>query len=122
MLETSAFLKERYSQPLYGAANGIPSKNFQGMAWWSADELGLVQDPYQKLVEAVDGEWVEIEATEEDLDIAAGGEAMMAYARLQYEALDDATRASLKAKLLRYCELDTLAMAMVVEAWIDSVS
>ena len=24
---------------------------------------------------------------------------------------------ALKAKLLRYCELDTLAMAMVVEAW-----
>ena len=117
VLETSAFLKERYSQPLYGAANGIPSKNFQGMAWWSADEFGLVQDPYQKLVEAVDGEWVEIVASEEDLDIAAGGEATMAYARLQYEALDEATRASLKAKLLRYCELDTLAMAMVVEAW-----
>lgn len=117
VLETSIFLKERYSQPLYGSANGIPSKNFRGMAWWSADELGLVQDPYKKLVGAIDGEWVEIEASEEDLDIAAGGEAMMAYARLQYETLDDATRASLKAKLLRYCELDTLAMAMVVEAW-----
>lgn len=87
------------------------------MAWWSADELGLVQDPYKKLVEAADGEWVEIATSEEDLDIAAGGEATMAYARLQYETLDEATRTSLQAKLLRYCELDTLAMAMVVEAW-----
>lgn len=122
VLETSAFLKERYSQPLYGSANGIPSKNFRGMAWWAADDLGLVQDPYKKLTEAIDGEWIEIEASEDDLDIAAGGEAMMAYARLQYEALDDATRVSLKAKLLRYCELDTLAMAMVVEAWKDALS
>ncbi|MBC2653607.1 DUF2779 domain-containing protein [Novosphingobium aerophilum] len=121
VLETSTFLKERYAQPLYGAANGIPSKNFKGMAWWSADELGLVQDPYKKLIEAADSEWVEIEASDEDLDIAAGGQATMAYARLQYEALDDATRASLKAKLLRYCELDTLAMAMVVEAWQEAL-
>ncbi|WP_298200356.1 DUF2779 domain-containing protein [Novosphingobium sp.] len=117
VLETSTFLRDRYSQPLYGSANGIPSKNFQGMAWWSADECGLVQDPYKKLVSATDGEWIEIEASEEDLDIAAGGEATIAYARLQFETLDEATRASLKAKLLRYCELDTLAMAMVVEAW-----
>ena len=85
------------------------------------DTATLVQDPYKKLIDATDGEWAVIEASEEDLDIAAGGEAMMAYARLQYEALDDATRASLKAKLLRYCELDTLAMAMVVEAWKEAL-
>lgn len=121
VLETSVFLRGRYSQPLYGSPDGIPSKNFRSMTWWSANELGLVQDPYKKLVEASDGEWLEIDASEEDLDVAAGGEATMAYARLQFETLDEATRASLKAKLLRYCELDTLAMAMVVEAWKDAL-
>ena len=91
------------------------------MIWWSADELGLVEDPYKKLVGGTSGEWVVYEASEDDLDIAAGGEATMAYGRLQYEALVEETRTSLKSKLLRYCELDTLAMAMVVEAWKDAL-
>jgi len=40
---------------------------------------------------------------------------------LQFEALNETARDELKAKLLRYCELDTLAMAMIVEAWKDQV-
>jgi hypothetical protein len=36
---------------------------------------------------------------------------------LQFETLPAETRQSIKDKLLRYCELDTLAMAMIVEAW-----
>lgn len=72
---------------------------------------------YRKLVFDASGAFNKKEASKDDLEIAAGGEATVAYGRLQYEALDEATRASLKAKLLRYCELDTLAMAMVVEAW-----
>lgn len=122
VLESSTFLKKRYSQPIYGTPNGISSTNFRNMIWWSADELGLVEDPYKKLVSETSGEWVVYEAPEDDLDIAAGGEATMAYGRLQYEALDEASRTSLKAKLLRYCELDTLAMAMVVEAWKDALT
>ena len=122
VLESSDFLKQRYSQPIYGTANGISSTNFRNMVWWSADELGLVEDPYKKLLDESLGESAEYEAADDDLDIAAGGEAMMAYGRLQYEALGEETRASLQAKLLRYCELDTLAMAMVVEAWKDAVS
>jgi len=41
----------------------------------------------------------------------------MAYARLQFEDLDNETRLRIKDSLLRYCELDTLAMVMVVQAW-----
>jgi hypothetical protein len=36
---------------------------------------------------------------------------------LQFEALPAEIRESIKDKLRRYCELDTLAMAMIVEAW-----
>jgi hypothetical protein len=39
------------------------------------------------------------------------------YSRLQFECLDDKTRQGIKTALLRYCELDTLAMVMIVEAW-----
>ena len=42
---------------------------------------------------------------------------MMAYARLQFEDIDDMERERLKAALLKYCELDTLAMVMIWQAW-----
>jgi hypothetical protein len=57
------------------------------------------------------------EAFEIDIDIAEGGAAAMAFARLQFEDLGPDVRAAIKAALLRYCELDTLAMVMIVEAW-----
>ena len=49
--------------------------------------------------------------------IAEGGSAAMAYARLQYENLNEVERLKIKESLLRYCELDTLAMIMVIQAW-----
>jgi len=117
VLESSAFLRERYSKPIYGADNGIPSLNFRNMTWLKEDAQGFVQDPYDALKgnEATDQSAAAIDC--EDLEIAGGGEASMAYGRLQFEALPAETQKSIKDKLLRYCELDTLAMAMIVEAW-----
>ena len=117
VLESSTYLRERYSRPVYGAAGGIPSLNFHDMVWWTQDDFGLVDDPYKKLkAEDVTGQSID-GLGDDDLDIIGGGEATMAYGRLQFEALNQETRDALEAKLLRYCELDTLAMAMVVEAW-----
>jgi hypothetical protein len=117
VLESSAFLRERYSKPIYGADNGIPSLNFRNMTWLKEDAQGFVQDPYDALKgnEATDQSAAAIDC--EDLEIAGGGEASMAYGRLQFEALPAETQKSIKDKLLRYCELDTLAMVMIVEAW-----
>ena len=42
---------------------------------------------------------------------------MTAYGHLQYVEMSDAERRSLNSALLMYCELDTLAMVMVVEGW-----
>lgn len=117
VLESSAFLRERYSKPIYGADDGIPSSNFRNMTWWKEDAQGFVQDPYDALKdnEVTDQSAAAIDSY--DLEIAGGGEASMAYGRLQFEALPAGTQKSIKDKLLRYCELDTLAMAMIVEAW-----
>ena len=117
VLESSAFLRERYSKPIYGADDGIPSSNFRNMTWWKEDAQGFVQDPYDALKdnEVTDQSAAAIDS--DDLEIAGGGEASMAYGRLQFEALPAETQKSIKDKLLRYCELDTLAMAMIVEAW-----
>ena len=42
---------------------------------------------------------------------------MAAYARLQFEAIAPKEREAIQQALLRYCELDTLAMVMAVQAW-----
>ena len=49
--------------------------------------------------------------------IAEGGAAAMAYSRLQFEDLNNDSRQRIKNSLLRYCELDTLAMVLVLQAW-----
>jgi hypothetical protein len=54
--------------------------------------------------------------------IAAGGGALTAYARLQFEDLDIQARERIKAALLRYCELDTLAMVMVLQGWQELIN
>ena len=46
-----------------------------------------------------------------------GGAALTAYQRLQFEEIDSQERDRLQTALLKYCELDTLAMVMVWQAW-----
>jgi hypothetical protein len=58
----------------------------------------------------------------DDLVIAEGGAAATAYARLQFEDIKPETRVKINAALLRYCELDTLAMVMIVQGWRDLFS
>jgi hypothetical protein len=43
---------------------------------------------------------------------------MAAYGKLQYEDMSDLEREKLNTALFKYCELDTLAMVMIYEAWI----
>ena len=42
---------------------------------------------------------------------------MMAYCRLQFSDLSETHRQSIESALLRYCELDTFAMALIWEGW-----
>lgn len=119
LMRSSAFLRSTYSLPFYGG-DGI-SRNFErGIAWWQQRD-GEVLDPY-KLLPSVfhDVSAAEIEALEAGLseELREGGAAMAAYARLQFEDIPDVQRRAIKAALLRYCELDTLAMVMAVQAWI----
>ena len=84
------------------------------------DEVGNPQDPYSlltKYAEDLLGETVLSNEDPDDLVIAEGGAATTAYARLQFESLNPATRSKINEALLRYCELDTLAMVMIVQAW-----
>ena len=120
VMATSDYLKNRYSKPIYGAnSEGIPSLNFTEHIWWK-EESGEVVDPYyslKSLAKDMLGEDGADAIAAEEAEIAEGGAAAMAYGRLQFEDLTDSDRNLIKSALLRYCELDTLAMVMIVEAW-----
>lgn len=122
ILKGSDLLKTKYSRPIYGAPGGMPSLNFaspNGFAWIDVSTDGTVSDPYGKLKDLA-GDLLPADVDEragDDSIIAEGGAAASAYARLQFEQMDAQTRDRIKSALLRYCELDTLAMSMIVEAW-----
>ena len=124
ILKSTPLLQSTYSQPIYGAPDGIKSLNFaspNGFAWIDIGNNGEVSDPYAKLKQAAkDLLPDDYEDTEEGGTsvIAEGGAAATAYARLQFEELDNNARNRIESALLRYCELDTLAMAMIMESWI----
>ncbi len=122
VLKVSSFLKQTYSQPIYGKPGGIPSKNFsslEGIAWIEPAADGGVINPYARLKQLAkdnmpDGGLV---ADNQASVIADGGAALAAYSRLQFEDMSDEARQRIKSALLRYCEVDTLAMVMIVQAW-----
>lgn len=150
VLKSSDVLRRKYAQPIYGAAGGIPSKNFPfdgsaGMVWWvpesddgarqeGADQGDAhegdnqegahasisVKDPYHLLPPLfADFTQEDLESIEQgdDGSIREGGAATTAYCRMQFEDVPDAVREATRKALLRYCELDTLAMVMIFEAW-----
>ena len=93
----------------------MPSTNFKNHQWLDIQD-NLASNPYDKLSELFEGAST-INIKESDEAITDGGAAMTAYAKLQFEDISSEQRDSLKDNLLRYCELDTLAMVMIYEAW-----
>ena len=119
MLKVSQTLIDTYSQHVYGKPDCIPSLNFsshEGFAWLTHNANGALIDPYEKLKAHAKAMLPDDVNTDASV-IAEGGAAATAYARLQFESLDLETRERIKSALLRYCELDTLAMVMIVQGW-----
>ncbi|MEM8718268.1 MAG: hypothetical protein AAGE84_03020 [Cyanobacteria bacterium P01_G01_bin.39] len=82
------------------------------------DEQGVVKDPYKLLPNLFTNisEKDHVLLNQED-EINNGSAALTAYAKLQSTEICKQERKALKTGLLRYCELDTLAMVMIFEAW-----
>jgi hypothetical protein len=114
MLAHSATLQRIYGAPVYGARGGIPSLGFTDWQWVRRDERGGVIDPYS-LLPPLEGD--ELSLFDED-ELADGAGAMTAWARMQFVEMSDAERTRVSEALLRYCELDTLAMAMLLQHWL----
>lgn len=53
----------------------------------------------------------------ENQHIREGGAAMIAYAKMQFSEMTEEERNAIIQGLLKYCELDTLAMVMIYEHW-----
>lgn len=117
MLQSSEFLKTYYSKPVYGST--IKSKNFHNQQW-IVEREGKVLDPYellQPLFEGFSAALLDSLILAEDTELSDGGAAMIAYAQMQFTQMTDAERERVRRALLQYCELDTLAMTMIVQDW-----
>jgi hypothetical protein len=55
-------------------------------------------------------------------ELKDGGAALTAYARMQFEEMSEYERSEIRKALLKYCELDTLAMVMIYEGWKDLIN
>ncbi|MBO6585316.1 MAG: DUF2779 domain-containing protein [Gracilimonas sp.] len=114
VLNESETLKQIYSNPYSGLS-------MKDKVLYQTNENGKVINPY-KLLDPVgygipdESEDVEIEL-ESGERITEGGTAMMAWARMQFDDLPEEERDRVFEALLRYCELDTLAMVMIYQHW-----
>lgn len=121
VLNRSRMLQKKYSQPIYGT-EAIPSHNFKDKAWIEIKD-GVVLNPYKKLDPLFEGKTEEqLEGYITDPSLADGGAAMMAYAKMQFTEMREEERCLVTEGLLRYCELDTLAMVLIWEFWKDEVN
>tara|TARA_Y100000385_G_scaffold166423_1_gene172507 strand:- start:723 stop:1067 length:345 start_codon:yes stop_codon:yes gene_type:complete len=81
ILNSSTFLQNKYSKPIYGASDGIPSLNFKDWQWIKIKD-GKVTDPYKmlpKMFQDISGKDMDI--LSDDDELRDGGSALTAYAR-----------------------------------------
>jgi hypothetical protein len=118
ILESSKFLKKEYSKPIYGKT--IKSLNYKNQTWLTKDANGKIESPYKKLPK-IFGERIDMDILEETItgndELSDGGAAMVSYSMMQFTEMGQTERDALRDGLLRYCELDTLAMVMIWQAW-----
>lgn len=110
-----------FSQPgVFGSA-AVTSQNFslQDEHVWLQSARG--NDPYKTLPPifgadraALNDMLTRLAGDDDEATINQGGLAMTAWNFTQFSELTDAERAAIRDALFRYCELDTLAMVMLV--------
>lgn len=126
VLNASKFIRDKYSQPVYGSE--IKSRNIaetDPIVWISTDADGRVLNPY-KLLPSI-GQYLDMSESlaesisdDADMSIANGGAALTAYSMLQFS--DVQLTDALSKALLRYCELDTMAMVFIWEYFYHEVN
>ena len=117
-----------YQKPaIYGKGQQIDSLNFDeagGHVWLQASKDF---DPYKTLPGIFGSDQTELDEMlqrlagddGDDGTINQGGMAMTAYNYTQFNSLSTPERNSIEQALLRYCELDTMAMVIVVQGLLE---
>ena len=120
VLSRSQYIQTAYARPTYGSATGITSKNFKNKQWLVMDDEGKVKSPYKLLppiFESVDEDSKADFIS--DTHLADGGAAMVAFAKIQFTSMSETEHNLVIKGLLKYCELDTLAMVMIYQFWME---
>lgn len=110
ILHDSKYLQDKYSKSLSDL--GISSLARGNFILVKKDNLGNILDPYAELPSVFEDMDVPDEISVDD-ELKEGGAAMTAYARLQFSEVSDSHGKKIIDALLRYCELDTLAMVVI---------
>ena len=117
ILRESSYIQQKYSAGIYH------SKNFSAHTWITFDESGDIINPYDTLPPVMqEFADADLEFLYEENDLKNGGAALTAYAALQFTQMTPTERTHLTESLLRYCELDTFAMALIIEHWLQLIS
>jgi hypothetical protein len=108
-LNASRRLKEIYGTPSYN------SSNFADFQWYQQDERGNAIDPYKILA----GNLLRGSGADDEMSsVTHGGGAAAAFHELEKKTnMSEQELRYIEKSLLRYCELDTLSMTMIVQAW-----
>jgi hypothetical protein len=121
IIKDSVYLREKYgTNGTYGKELAVKSLNFDDHVWI---DVAKNLDPYKTLPPVFDDYNREtLDELIKDFDeVGDGGAALTAYNYLQYADVPQDQRARIADALLRYCELDTLAMVMIVEGWREMI-
>ena len=124
IMNDSKFIKDKYSKPIYGKNNEVKSLNFPPHIWVEFDSNGRVIDPYKSLdtlEELLPVNMQKLERLYSANKVGDGGAAMTSWAFMQFAEMQDEERSNISEALKRYCELDTMAMVMIMEAWRDMI-
>lgn len=123
VLNSCTYLQQKYVQPI--SEIGLSSLNFsKDHVWLVKEESDRILSPY-KLLPELFTDWTveEIESNISGIsELADGGAALTAYAKLQYQDMTTEEREALDSGLKKYCELDTLAMVMIYEHFRELVT
>ena len=126
ILTVSKFIQDKYSKPIYGSeirSLNVPATAPVALITFSEDGKTVV-NPYKSLppiaeylgMSEQEAEAIGIAANSQ---ISNGGAALTAYSELQFS--DDVKSEALAKALLRYCELDTMAMVFIWEYFYNEV-
>ncbi len=128
VLNSSKYLQDKYKEKIYGSV--IKSLNINSdnpISWVQFDEAGLVINPYKILPpvakyiadDVAAQRFLEKNEDSEDISgdmqVNNGGLALSAYGKMQFTNISSTDRSILSKALLRYCELDTMAMVFILE-------